>query len=60
MRGVVISFDEKPENWNEYDTGLWFRATDFKNVAECIKVAIRMRPDELVIKQECFGTFNIT
>ena len=58
-RGIVISFERKPEHWDDYEVGIWMQAKDFPNVSECIKAAMRMRPDELVIKQECFGTFKV-
>ena len=51
-RGITVAKRDEPGDWLDYKDGVWINAQD-KDTIACIKAAIRMSPDELVIEREC-------
>ena len=57
MRRVIISMDDQPRKLSE--NTVWIKVDKPIDVANYIKIGIRMAPDELVIKKNCIGYFTI-
>ena len=51
-RGIQVAKRNEPSDWHDYKNGVWIN-TQGKDIIDCIKVAIRMAPDELVIEKDC-------
>ena len=57
-RKIIISHCLPPTKKD--DTTIWIQVTKEHSSANCIRTAMRMKPDEIIIKQDCFGTFTIS
>ena len=55
-RIVKISYEPQPSNWDS----VWIQCNEDVKPADAIKCAMRMRPDELIIDNSCFGLFGVS